>query len=158
MRLWILGFIMDSSSRGRRPAGKGIPGGRHPAARVVGLLARSRSSVVGGALLVGIGLLALLAPAISPYDPIKTNQRAPLAPPSTTHPMGTDRFGRDILTRILWGGRLSLSVGVVAVGIAACAGVTLGLASGYSTSSWRFRGSCSPWRSSPRSGAASGTS
>ena len=131
MRLWILGFIMDRSARGRRPAAKGIQGGRHPAARVAGLLARSRSSVVGGALLVVIGLLALLAPAISPYDPIKTNQRAPLAPPSTTHPMGTDRFGRDILARILWGGRLSLSVGVVAVGIAACAGVTLGLASGY---------------------------
>src|SRR5438132_2166211 len=131
MRLWILGFIMDRSARGRRPAAKGIQGGRHPAARVAGLLARSRSSVVGGALLVVIGLLALLAPAISPYDPIKTNQRAPLAPPSTTHPMGTDRFGRDILARILWGGRLSHSVGVVPVGHAPCAHVRRGLRRGH---------------------------
>src|SRR2546422_9003303 len=122
MRPWIPGSIMVSSSRRRRPAGKGIRRGRHPAARVFGLLARSRSAVVGGALLVAIGLLALLAPALSPYDPIKTNQRAPLAPPSTSHPMGTDRFGRDILARILWGGRLSLSGGGVAVGIAAVAG------------------------------------
>lgn len=122
---------MDDSSLRRRAAGKALRAGRHPTARALRLLARSRSAAVGGTLLVAIGLLTLLAPAISPYDPIKTNQRAPLAPPSTTHPMGTDRFGRDILARILWGGRLSLSVGVVSVGIAACAGVMLGLTSGY---------------------------
>jgi len=122
---------MGDSSPRPRAAGTAIRAGRHPASRALWLLARSRSAAVGGALLVAIVLLAVLAPAISPYDPIKTNQRAPLASPSTTHPMGTDRFGRDILARVLWGGRLSLSVGVVSVGIAACAGVMLGLASGY---------------------------
>ena len=94
-------------------------------------LLRSRSGVVGGALLLAIGLSILLAPALSPYDPIKTNQRDPLEPPSVAHLMGTDRFGRDILSRVLWGGRISLAVGLVSVGIAACSGVVLGLAAGY---------------------------
>jgi peptide/nickel transport system permease protein len=94
-------------------------------------LTRSRSAVVGGALLLALGLSILLAPALSPYDPIRTNQRAPLEPPSAAHLMGTDRFGRDILSRVLWGGRISLSVGLVSVGIAACAGVVLGLVAGY---------------------------
>ena len=94
-------------------------------------LLRSRSAVVGGALLLAMGLSILFAPALSPYDPIKTNQRDPLEPPSTAHLMGTDRFGRDILSRVLWGGRVSLAVGVVSVGIAACSGVVLGLTAGY---------------------------
>jgi peptide/nickel transport system permease protein len=94
-------------------------------------LARSRSAVVGGALLLALGLSILLAPALGPYDPIRTNQRAPLEPPSAAHLMGTDRFGRDILSRVLWGGRISLSVGLVSVAIAACAGVVLGLVAGY---------------------------
>jgi len=94
-------------------------------------LLRSRSAVVGGALLLAMSLAILLAPALSPYDPIKTNQRDPLEPPSTAHLMGTDRFGRDILSRVLWGGRISLAVGVVSVGIAACSGIVLGLAAGY---------------------------
>ena len=94
-------------------------------------LLRSRSAVVGGALLLGIGLAILLAPVLSPYDPVKTNQRDPLEPPSAAHLMGTDRFGRDILSRVLWGGRASLSVGIVSVGIAACSGVVLGLTAGY---------------------------
>ncbi len=78
-----------------------------------------------------IALLAILAPVIGPYSPIKTNQRSPLEPPSPGHLMGTDRFGRDIFTRVLWGGRISLAVGLVSVGIAAFTGVTLGLVAGY---------------------------
>jgi len=82
-------------------------------------------------LLLAIGLSVLLAPALTPYNPIKTNQRVPLEPPSATHLMGTDRFGRDILSRVLWGGRLSLSIGLVSVSIAACSGIVLGLTAGY---------------------------
>ena len=104
---------------------------RHPARDALRRLARSRSAVVGSLLLLAIGLAVVLAPALSPYNPIKTNQRAPLEAPSAAHLMGTDRFGRDILSRVLWGGRLSLSVGVVSVGIAACSGVVLGLVAGY---------------------------
>jgi peptide/nickel transport system permease protein len=94
-------------------------------------LARSRSATAGGTLLLLIGLAVLLAPVFSPYDPIKTNQRHPLESPSAAHLMGTDRFGRDIFSRVLWGGRISLSVGLVSVGIAACSGVALGLVAGY---------------------------
>src|SRR5207247_3026778 len=104
---------------------------RHPTLEALRRLGRSRSAVVGGLLLLAIGIAVALAPALSPYNPIKTNQRAPLDAPSAAHPMGTDRFGRDILSRVLWGGRLSLSVGIVAVGIAACSGVVLGLIAGY---------------------------
>jgi ABC-type dipeptide/oligopeptide/nickel transport system permease subunit len=78
-----------------------------------------------------IVLSAILAPVISPYNPIKTNQRSPLEGPGPGHLMGTDRFGRDIFSRVLWGGRLSLSVGLVSVGIAAFSGVVLGLVAGY---------------------------
>src|SRR5262245_54067911 len=94
-------------------------------------LARSTSAIVGGAILLLMVLAALLAPAVSPYDPIKTSQRTSLEAPSTAHLMGTDRFGRDILSRVLWGGRLSLPVGFVSVLIASLIGVTLGLAAGF---------------------------
>lgn len=102
-----------------------------PAKHTLRRLARSRSAVVGGALLLVIVLSAILAPVISPYNPIKTNQRSPLEGPGPGHLMGTDRFGRDIFSRVLWGGRLSLSVGLVSVGIAAFSGVVLGLVAGF---------------------------
>jgi peptide/nickel transport system permease protein len=92
---------------------------------------RSRSAVVGGVVLLLVGLSALAAPLASPYDPIKTNQRASLQAPSVAHPMGTDRFGRDILSRVLWGGQMSLPVGLVSVAIGLLVGVTLGLVAGY---------------------------
>ncbi|HLW60339.1 MAG TPA: ABC transporter permease [bacterium] len=104
---------------------------RHPALETGRRIGRSPSAVVGGILLLVIGGAAVLAPLISPFNPVKANQRFPLDPPSAAHLMGTDRFGRDILSRVLWGGQLSLSVGLVSVGIAACIGVTLGLVSGY---------------------------
>jgi peptide/nickel transport system permease protein len=94
-------------------------------------LARSTSALAGGLVLLAIVLAALGAPLISPYDPIKASQRTSLEAPSATHPMGTDRFGRDILSRVLWGSRLSLPVGFVSVLIAAIFGVSLGLLAGY---------------------------
>jgi ABC-type dipeptide/oligopeptide/nickel transport system permease subunit len=94
-------------------------------------LLRSKSALVGGSILAAIVLSALFAPLISPYDPIKTSQRTSLEAPSRSHPMGTDRFGRDVLARVLWGGRLALPVGIVSVVIAAFAGTALGLIAGY---------------------------
>lgn len=102
-----------------------------PAGFVARRLLRHPSVVVGGALFVLVILAAVLAPWLSPYAPIKANQRAPLEPPGAAHLMGTDRFGRDVFSRVLWGGRLSLTVGVVSVGVAAACGVTLGLVAGY---------------------------
>ena len=94
-------------------------------------LLRNRSALIGGILLLVVVLCALLAPQISPYDPIKTNQRTSLEAPSLAHPMGTDRFGRDVLARVIWAGRLSLPVGFVSVVIGAVLGVALGLIAGF---------------------------
>jgi peptide/nickel transport system permease protein len=110
--------------RGRRPA-------RTPAAIAARRLVRHPSVIVGGVLFVTVILTAVLAPWISPYTPIKANLRAPLERPSAAHVMGTDRFGRDVFTRVMWGGRLSLTVGIVSVSVAAVCGVTLGLVAGY---------------------------
>jgi ABC-type dipeptide/oligopeptide/nickel transport system permease subunit len=82
-------------------------------------------------LLAVVMLASLLAPLLAPYDPIKTSQRTSLEAPSPALLMGTDRFGRDILTRVLWGGRQSLPVGFVSVLIATIIGVALGLIAGY---------------------------
>jgi peptide/nickel transport system permease protein len=96
-----------------------------------GRLLRNKSAVIGGSVLLAVIAAALLAPLISPYDPIKASQRTSLEAPSLSHPMGTDRFGRDLLSRVLWGGRLTLPVGFVSVLIGALAGVALGLVAGY---------------------------
>lgn len=108
-----------------------VASGRSPARDAWRRLRRSPSALIGGVVLVVVILSALLAPVVSPYEPIKTNQRASLKPPSLEHPMGTDRFGRDVLSRVLWGGRLSLPVGVVSVVIAAVIGVAFGLIAGF---------------------------
>ncbi|HEV7663371.1 MAG TPA: ABC transporter permease [Chloroflexota bacterium] len=92
---------------------------------------RSRSALIGGTVLLLIVLVALIAPLISPYDPIKTNQRVSLGQPSFEHLMGTDRFGRDIFSRVLWAGQTSLPIGLVSVAIGVLFGVSLGLLAGY---------------------------
>jgi len=85
-----------------------------------------------GLLLLGILCVAvILAPAIAPYDPVRISLSAKLRPPSLDHLLGTDYFGRDCLSRLLYGGRLSLSVGLLVVGFSFVLGVPLGLASGF---------------------------
>lgn len=74
---------------------------------------------------------AALAGAILPYDPDAADLNGVLQPPTPAHPFGTDQLGRDILTRVVYGGRISLLIGVFAVGISAAIGVPLGLLSGY---------------------------
>jgi len=91
----------------------------------------SRSALVGGVLLVLIVVISLSAPLISPYDPIKTNQRLSLEQPSVEHLMGTDRFGRDIFSRVVWAGQTSLPIGLVSVAIGLLFGVSVGLLAGY---------------------------
>lgn len=85
-----------------------------------------------GAFIVGtMSLAAVFAPLLAPFDPNFINVNALLQPPSMTHLMGTDALGRDVFSRILYGGRVSLWVGFVAVGIATSIGLVLGLISGY---------------------------
>lgn len=78
-----------------------------------------------------IFLLAMLAPIISPYDPNEINVKAILLSPSLQHWMGTDGLGRDVLSRMLHGGRVSLLVGLVAVGISTLIGIVLGAIAGF---------------------------
>ncbi len=78
-----------------------------------------------------IFLLAMLAPYIAPYDPNEINVKAILLPPSSWHWMGTDGLGRDVLSRMLHGGRISLLVGLVAVGISTLIGIILGAVAGF---------------------------
>jgi peptide/nickel transport system permease protein len=95
------------------------------------LLRRNPRMIVGGAVVALWLLLALFAPFVSPYDPIKVNIADALLPPGPAHWLGTDDLGRDVLSRVIWGGRISLSVGVISVTIGLVVGVTLGLAAGY---------------------------
>src|SRR5689334_9979928 len=73
---------------------------------------RNRAALAGLVCLTLICLLAIFAPLVSPYDPIQIKLSAKLKPPSFAHWFGTDHFGRDILSRVIYGGRVSLSVGL----------------------------------------------
>jgi len=92
---------------------------------------RNPRIIVGGALVIIWLFLAAFAPIVAPYDPIKVNVADSLLPPSGTHLLGTDDLGRDVLSRVIWGSRVSLSVGVISVSIGFLLGVSLGLAAGY---------------------------
>ena len=86
---------------------------------------------VGAALLVVLVVLAILAPVYTPFDPIKIDMRNTLVPPDSVNWLGTDNLGRDVFTRIAYGARLSLLVGVAAVVPAAVLGILLGIVAGY---------------------------
>jgi len=88
-------------------------------------------SLLGVVLFVLIVAVALFAPTIAPYDPSAVHVRDRLQLPSSGYVLGTDELGRDLLSRIIFGSRISLIVGVIAVGIAATAGILLGLASAF---------------------------
>lgn len=94
------------------------------------------AGLVGLALVAAVVLLALLAPWIAPYDPLAIDLPAKLAPPSMRHWMGTDQAGRDILSRVLWGARPSLTVGLLAVAIGAAGGIAVGLSAGFLGGLW----------------------
>ena len=92
---------------------------------------RHRSAMVGVAILLVLIVAAIAAPALAPFDPLKQNLRQALAPPGAEHLLGTDEFGRDILSRILYGARISLRVGVMVVALSGTIGVVLGMVAGY---------------------------
>ena len=92
---------------------------------------RHKIASLGGALVALVALGAIFAPWLSPHDPLEQNVLLRLAGPSADFPLGTDSFGRDILSRILWGGRVSLLVSTTAVGLAIVIGGALGLLAGY---------------------------
>lgn len=116
-----------------------------PAAEVAGAEAKPRSqwrlawerflahrlAVVSVFVLLALALLSAAAPLVSPYDPERTRLLDIYEAPSAIHPFGTDSLGRDLATRILYGGRVSLSVGVLAVTVAVSFGTLVGMIAGY---------------------------
>lgn len=94
-------------------------------------LARNRLALAGGAVVLVLAAVAVLAPVLAPADPNRPDVRRILEPPSREHPFGTDGLGRDVLSRMLYGARVSLAVGFVSVGIATVVGVVLGALAGY---------------------------
>ena len=94
------------------------------------------AGLIGAALVVIVLLGAVLAPWIAPYDPIAVDLAAKLQPPGAAHWLGTDQNGRDLLSRILWGARPSLAVGLVAVVIGLVGGCGTGLTAGYYRGWW----------------------
>jgi peptide/nickel transport system permease protein len=90
-------------------------------------LAGNPTTLVGALLCLGILLGALLAPWVAPFDPAEQDILARLQPPGGDHLLGTDQFGRDILSRLLWGARISLSVSLGAIALAMLAGGAIGL-------------------------------
>jgi peptide/nickel transport system permease protein len=102
-----------------------------PAGPVLRRMLRARFAGFSAALIVLLGVCALGADVIAPYDPLYQDYAAVLEAPSWQHPFGTDDLGRDLLSRVIHGSRVSLQAGVAAVAFALVAGVGLGLAAGY---------------------------
>lgn len=92
---------------------------------------RHRGGMLGAILLLALVTVAIFAPYIAPYDPLEISPMDALVPPSWEHPMGTDTLGRDMLSRVIFGSRISLRLGLVAVAIAMSLGVTVGIVAGY---------------------------
>lgn len=102
-----------------------------PGMRLLKQVLRNRSAQIGGILLIVLIFISYAAPLFTDKDPNKTAPSVALEPPSLQYPMGTDNIGRDNFARFLYGGQLSLRVGLVGITIGALIGITLGLTSGY---------------------------
>ncbi|MHB8731460.1 MAG: ABC transporter permease [bacterium] len=94
-------------------------------------LSRNRAAVAGGIVVLVVFTAAIAAPAVSPFAPDALDFNAYLTPPGAAHLFGTDEQGRDVLSRTIYGGRVSLRIGFIAVSIAMVSGVALGLIAGY---------------------------
>lgn len=132
--------VTGEQSAGGRVAPSDLVAGDQPARTRPSTLARllrNGKARLGGGLLVVIVLAAVAAPVVTVYSPTDQNIRQKLLPPvgfdggGWEHPLGTDQLGRDLLTRVLFGARLSLVIGTVATILAAVTGIVLGILSGY---------------------------
>ena len=104
---------------------------RRPRNRALAAFLRNRAAVVGALVVLVFVAVAVLAPLLAPFDPLKTNFLLIRKAPSAAHWLGTDDLGRDILSRLLYGARASLLAGCISVAIALAIGVPVGLLSGY---------------------------
>src|SRR5256712_4168136 len=125
---------IPGSDLAEREAGLSRPASEPLRARrwkVLRRAARARLAPFGGAVMLLAILVALAAPLLAPYDPLAQNLGNTLARPGRAHLLGTDSVGRDVLSRVIWGTRVSLLAGLVAGAIAVIAGSLLGVVAGY---------------------------
>ena len=94
-------------------------------------LRRNPRMIIGGAIVLAWVIVAVFAPWLAPYNPKTVTVLDALQPPNLTHWLGTDDLGRDVLSRVMWGSRISLLVGVISVSIGLLVGTSLGLLAGY---------------------------
>ncbi len=92
---------------------------------------QNKISLVGGVMVILLITIALIAPWISPYNPVEQDMKVQHAPPSWAHPFGADSYGRDQLSRVLWGSRVSLVVGVLSVVFGMIVGIPIGMIGGF---------------------------
>lgn len=102
-----------------------------PLARSLRVLTRNRMAMAGLAVILIWALIALAAPLIAPYGPFQQKVEDRLQPPSWQHPFGTDELGRDVFSRVIYGARISLPVGLVVIGFSMAMGVLVGALAGY---------------------------
>jgi peptide/nickel transport system permease protein len=121
--------IADRASLVAAPTG--APAVRRRRWRVLRRAASARLAWFGTAVMVTAVVVAVLAPVLSPYDPLKQELGNTLARPGRAHWLGTDNVGRDVLSRVIWGTRISLVAGLVSVALAVVAGSLIGLLAGY---------------------------
>ncbi len=126
---------------GAPPAAAAAPAGRPVAGwrRLLRRFVRHRLAAVGAVVVALLVVVAVLAPLLAPYDPAEPDYGAILQPPSAQHPLGTDELGRDILSRLIYGARVSLMAGLISVGLALAIGLPIGVVAGY------FRGFWDEW-------------
>lgn len=103
---------------------------------MLGLLMANGGTRTGTAIIAAFVLIGLFAGVLAPYDPLAIDLSRAFQPPSSTHPFGTDNFGRDLFSRVVYGARYSLLTGCVAVAIALALSVPLGLVAGYCGGVW----------------------
>lgn len=97
----------------------------------MGSLLRNKLALVGGIILALLAIVAVAAPWLVPHDPLRVNLPDALLAPCATYPLGTDQLGRDVLSRLIYGARISLLIGFIAVGIAVLVGTGVGALAGF---------------------------
>jgi peptide/nickel transport system permease protein len=108
-----------------------VPAGQSLQAMAWRQLWRKRTALVGMGLIVVLVLTAILADVLAPYDPTASGSGVPMALPNWQHPLGTDMLGRDMLSRVIYGSRVALFVGVLSLVFPVCVGIPLGVVSGF---------------------------
>lgn len=122
----------DPLNQGQAGNKTGLQAASESAWRAAGRrLRRNWGAMAGLVILILLVLSAVFAPQLTSYNPIKQNLMEAFQSPNSQHWLGTDQFGRDILSRLLYGARISLRIGIVSVGIAGSIGITIGLLAGY---------------------------